>query len=306
MTETIKRISHFGFQNYLRNGWLSLAATFVVAMTLFIISFFLLQTYTIRSTTESVANKLDMSIYINDTPSEEDVATFIAQIKTYPEVKEVTYLNKSQVMDEWNKLHVDEKIKSQVNEQNNPLPRTIKVKAYDPEQLQAIVDNVNKTAFEPNIQNISYRNNRPIIQRLAAQSKQTTRKGIIVSTIFVLITIVFVYNTIRIIIRFRQDEISIMKLVGATDAFVHGPFLVEGALYGVVAGVLTFVALYFYLQNGLSDNAAIIGTGDSSLAEGVFQLFRLHGAIIAGLLSATGVFLAVACSWISVRLHLKH
>lgn len=306
MMQTTGRLVRFGLQNYLRNGWLSIGATVVVAMTLFIVSVFTLQTFTIRSATDSVRNKLDMAIYVNDTPKEEEVVAFVQELKAYPEAKEVLYLNKQQVIEEWNKFYVDQQIKNQVNAENNPLPRTIKIKAYDPEQLDTIADRVNKSPFSANIRNMSYRNNRAVIQQLVSQSKQTVRNGIIVSSIFVLIAIVFVFNTIRIIIRFRQDEIMVMKLVGATDSFVRGPFLIEGALYGMAAGILTLVALYFYLQRGLSESTNLIASSTSLGQNPQFDFFQSHIALIALALIGSGVILAMVCSAISVRFHLKH
>jgi cell division transport system permease protein len=307
MKETARRVVRFGVQNYLRNGWLSIAATLMVAMTLFIVSIFALQAYMIKSTTQTIQDKLDMAIYITDSPSEEAVVAFVDDIKAYPEVREVTYLDKTQVVEEWNKLNVDQKIKNQVNTENNPLPRTIKLKAHNPESLDVIAEKITASKFteEKYIRNISYRNNRPIIQQLVAQSNKVTKNGIIVGAIFTLIAVVFIYNTIKIIIRFRNDEIAIMKLVGATDSFVRGPFIIEGALYGLVAGIITLVALYFYLQNGLSESISAIGNPDTHMAQNVFHVFQANILAIAGTLIASAVLLSVSCSWLSVRHHLK-
>ncbi len=305
MKQSIQRVLRFGIQNYLRNGWLSLAATFIMAMTLFIVSVFALQVYVINATTKSIQDKLDMAVYITDSPSEDDVTRFLGEIKAYPEVREVIYLDKQQVIAEWNKLHVDQKIKSQVNQDNNPLPRTIKLKAYNPEDLDKVADRINQSTMSPNIRNVSYRNNRPIIQQLVSQSKKTTRNGIVVSAIFILLAIVFVYNTIRIIIRFRQEEIAIMKLVGATDSFVRGPFIVEGALYGIVAGLIALIGLYFYIQNGLSEGVSGIATPDAVVAGQLLQVFTHYLPLIALSLIGFAVLLAVLCSWISVHHHLK-
>jgi cell division transport system permease protein len=305
MKETARRIIRFGVTNYIRNGWLSLAATFVVAMTLFTVSVFALQNYVIKSATKSIQDKLDMSVYITDTPSEEEVATFVTTIKMYPEVKEVIYLNKTQVIEEWNKFHVDQKIKNQINAENNPLPRTIKIKTFDPASLDTIATRINESTFAPNIRNVSYRNNRPVIQQLTAQSKKTIRNGLIISSIFMIIAVIFVYNTIRLIIRFRQDEISIMKLVGATDSFIQGPFLIEGALYGIVAGVVTLIALYFYLKNGLSESTTLIASPDALVAEQLLQFFTSHVFLIGAALIGAAVLLAIGCSWVSLYKHLK-
>jgi cell division transport system permease protein len=302
--ENFKRVLRFGLQNYLRNGWLSLATTFILAMTLFIVAVFSLQTYVIKTTTKSIEDKLDMSIYMNDAPSEESVLGLVAEVRAYPEVKHVEYLDKHRVIEEWKKLQVADSIKEHVNEQNNPLPRTIKVQATDPALLDSIADKINVSTLSGELR-MSYRDNRPVIQHLIAQSKKTTKNGIIVSSIFIVIAIVFVYNTIRIIIRFRQDEIAIMKLVGATDSFVRGPFMVEGVLYGVFAGLITLVALFFYLQNGLSESTSVVTSPDSLVAEGLFQFFSDNIVMLGGGLIGLAVILAVLCSSISVHYHLK-
>jgi cell division transport system permease protein len=307
MKETARRVLRFGIQNYLRNGWLSIAATLMMTMTLFVVSVFMLQTYVIKKTTLSIQEKLDMAIYLTDTPSEEEVATFLNEIKAYPEVKEVTYLNKDLVILEWNKLHVDEKIKNQVNAENNPLPRTVKLKAHNPESLDAVADKINGSKFSEQkfIRNVSYRNNRPIIQQLIAQSKKVKRNGFIVSIIFGIVAVVFIYNTIRIIVRFREDEISIMKLVGATDSFVRGPFLIEGMLYGILSGLFTALALYFYLQNGLSESVSSIANPDTLISQEVFTVFKSNLSLITLSLVGSAVFLSLTCSWLSLRHHLK-
>lgn len=307
MKETARRIVRFGVQNYFRNGWLSLAATLMMTMTLFVVSVFVLQTYVIKKTTLSIQEKLDMSIYLTDTPPEEEVTAFVNQIKAYPEVKEVTYFNKDQIILEWYKLHVDETIKKQVNAENNPLPRTVKLKTHNPESLDSVADKIGSSQFSEQkyIRNVSYRNNRPIIQQLIEQSKKIKRNGLIVSIIFGVIAVIFIYNTIKIIIRFREDEISIMKLVGATDSFVRGPFLIEGMLYGILAGLLTVLALYFYLQYGLSESVSSIGNSNTLISQEVFAVFKSNLALIIFSLVSSAVVLSLACSWLSLRHHLK-
>ena len=103
-------------------------------------------------------------------------------------------------------------------------------------------------------------NNRPVIEQLIRQSQKTLRNGVTLGIIFFIIAIAFVYNTFRIVIRFRSDEIAVMRLVGATNHFILGPFLVEGALYGILGAsisvFLIYVLLLFYspqIQNFLGD-----------------------------------------------------
>ncbi len=307
MTHTLERVLRFGVLNYVRNGWLSIAATFVLAMTLFIVSTFTLEAYVTRLATRSIQNKLDMAVYINDTPSEDQVAKFVADLRQLPEVKDVVYLNKDQVIAAWNTLPVDDRIKNQINPENNPLPRTVKIKLHDPTQFDAVHTKIQATDFATggNVRKLSYGDSRPIIQSLITRSQKAIRDGLIVSAIFIIIAIIFVYNTIRIIIHFRQDEITVMKLVGATDSFIRGPFIVEGALYGLLAGLLTLPALYLYIRNGLPESSTVIATPDTLIARELMTVFQANISQVGGSLILFAIALAVICSWFSVRHHLK-
>jgi cell division transport system permease protein len=302
MNETARRIFRFGLINYIRNGWLSLATTVILVLTLFIAATSGLRAYDTHLTANSVKDKLDMSIYVKDDPKEEDVAGFVAKLKVFPEVREVVYLDKAKVLEEWNKFRVSPIIKGQVSDSNNPLPRTIKIKAHDPKDLETIFNRINEDTFAQHISRISYGDNRPIIQGLADQSKQNIRNGLIVTAIFVVIAILFVYNTIRLVIRFRQDEIAVMKLVGASDSFVRGPFIVEGALYGLIAGVITLPLVYYYLQKGLAQNNQL---ADVSTPTQLLDLFIAHLPLLSISVIGGAMVLTILCSWISVHQHLR-
>lgn len=305
MTDSIKRIIRFGVLNYWRNGWLSLASTMVVGITLFVICVFALQLIVIRSTTESIENRLDISVYLEDDLSEDKTNAFIGDLKKMSQVKEVVYLTKSDVLAEWQKLNLDPRIKDKVTADDNPLPRTIKIKANDPTELESLVAQINQSSYVVSIHDISYRNNRPVIEQLISQSQKTMRNGITLGVIFFVISIAFVYNTFRIVIKFRHDEIAVMRLVGATNSFILGPFLVEGALYGLLGGVIACVGLYFFVQNGLTEGISALGTPSDVISAQLAELFdRLRVWLFSGVIAGAMV-ISLTCSWISVRRHTK-
>lgn len=305
MVKTLQRLIRFGFLDYWRNGTLSFSATLIVGVTLFIIAVFSLQSYVIKATTASIQDKLDMAVYLSDNPSEDDVAAFVLEVKSYTGVKEVVYLNKEQVLAEWRGLTIDDRIKNQVSPENNPLPRTIKIKTDDPAELETVAAKISASGFNANIRNLSYRNNRPVIQALNDRAKASVKNGIIVSTLFSVLSILFLFHTIRVIIKFRADEIGVMKLVGATNAFVLGPFLVEAVLHGLIGGILAYVGLWLYLTNGLSSGAAISASTDSLVTQGIQTYFQTHSGILLAELIGTGIVVSLICVWLSLRKHLK-
>lgn len=302
---TLRRLAQFGWKNFWRNSWLSVATIVTLVVTLFTISVFALQTYVIRSQTNILKDKLDMSVYVADGPSDADVQGFANTIKQYPNVSKVEFLDKNAVLQAWNQLQADSKIKDLVTPDNNPLPRTIKIKATDPSYLGAIADKINKSSFAPNVKKISYQDNSAVIQQLTNDAKKSTKDGIILGVIFLLISILVVYNTIRLIIHFRQEEIGIMKLVGANNWFVRGPFYVEGIFYGIFAGLLTVPALYFFLKNNLTAPSTFIGSSQSYVNDQLFSYYQAHLWVIALVLAAAAAVIAVVCTGLSLRRHLK-
>lgn len=301
MFESARRIVRMGVVDWWRNGTLSLSATAIVGVTLFIVAVFTLQVIATRATARAIQNKLDMAVYLSDGPSEDEVSAFVGFVRAVPGVKTVAYLNKDEVMAEWQGLSIDERIKSQVTSQNNPLPRTIKIKTDDPNQLDTVAAAISGSAFAPNIRNLSYRNNRPVIQTLNDKAKTSVRNGGIVSGLFGLISILFLYHTIRLMIHFRADEIRVMKLVGATNAFVSGPLLIEGILYGLFGGLLAFGALWLYIRNGLTAPTA----GDALVGQAIGAYVAARWPSIAGELVGLGVMGAAISVWLSLGRHLK-
>ncbi len=298
---TFKRVIKLGFTNFYRNGWLSLATTLVMSLTLVIISIFVIFNLAINVTTETLKSKMNISVYFYDSATEEQIAIIQSQINKLPEVSEVNYISKEKALEIWNKREINEQIKNLVTNDNNPLPRSIEIKANDPEHLGSIATFLSKDEYKTFIRKVDYQENKDIIKKLNQVIAFSKRLGIILSSVFVVICIVVILNTIRLLIITRKDEIGIMRLVGASNTFIRVPFFVESILYGVLASVLSLIIISI----GLAVMTPFINNylGDLNINFNTF--FVDHLFVIVCLQLLISVTISVVCSIISIQKYLK-
>lgn len=298
---SIGRIIKLGFTNFWRNGWLSLAATFIMTLTLLTISVFLIFNLVINTTTDAIKKKIDLSIYFTDEATDFQINDLQIVLKGRPDVKEVIYLDKNEAFKRWQEMQKNEKIKDLVTEENNPLPRSIEVKTTNPESLEQVANFVSSDTYKSFIRKISYQENKQIIEKLINITNFSRKIGLTLSIIFLVVSILVIFNTIRLTIYTRTTEIEIMRLVGANDSFIRTPFLIEGMLYGIFATIVSLFLIWLGLH--LVSPVITRYLGDVNLNLEGFFLENLPWIAIMELVAA--ILISVICSWISIRKNLK-
>jgi cell division transport system permease protein len=298
---SITRIIKLGFTNFWRNGWLSLAATFIMTLTLLTISVFLIFNLVINTTTDAIKKKIDLSIYFTDEATDYQINDLKIVLQGRPDVKEVVYLDKNEAFKRWQEMQKNEKIKDLVTEENNPLPRSIEVKTTNPESLEQVANFVSADTYKSFIRKISYQENKQIIEKLINITNFSRKIGLTLSVIFLVVSILVIFNTIRLTIYTRTTEIEIMRLVGANDSFIRTPFLIEGMLYGIFATIVSLFLIWLGLH--LVSPMITKYLGDVNLNLEGFFLENLPWIAIMEL--AAAILISVICSWISIRKNLK-
>lgn len=245
---TILRIFRYGLSNFTRNAWLTTAATAVMTVTLLIV----LTTFTARmifsDTISQVRQKLDVSVYLKDDIEQKEVKRFAQELGDVPIVTSVEYISKDQARQRFSEDNKEElgQLEALGELGSNPFPASLRIKTSDPNKLEAL----NSVISKP--ENKTLQSNEPsnsgerkaAIDTIANVSRFTELAGLVTGAIFVVISVMIIFNTIRMAIFNRRDEIEIMKLIGAEKSFVRGPFLVEAGLYGVLAAVISLVLVY--------------------------------------------------------------
>lgn len=299
---TFYRISKMSLISLWRNRWLSLAATFIMILTLVTISIFASLLIVINRTTETLRDKVDMTVYFNDTTSNDQIFAIQNILVSRSDVKSADYISKDKALERWQERNKDnEKIRDIISVTDNPLPRSLEIKTQDPEDLAKIYAYLQGDDYKPLIREISYQKNKNLIDRLVRITTFIKIGGYTLSLVFVLISILIIYNTIRLTIFARSDEIEIMKLVGASDWYVRGPFIIEGVSYGLLGGIVSALILSTALHFIVPFAENYLGASNLNSS-----YLGMNLALIIAMQFAAGMLLGVLCSVMAIKKHLNN
>ncbi len=247
-----KRIVRSGLTNFKRNGIVSVASVLVVTITLSVITSILFTQAILKASLSEIQNKVDVTIYFTTNATPERITVMKNAIEKFPEVASVTYTSREDALKDFRERHQDDYLTLQALDElaDNPLGASLNIMAKDTAQYESIVKLLEgeSTLAKDNaviIDKINYHQNKLVIDRLISIINGARTLGLLVTIVLVLISIVITFNTIRLTIYFTREEINVMRLVGADNKYIRGPFMVEGIVYGVIATLIT--ALMFSL-----------------------------------------------------------
>lgn len=243
---SIYRTIKFSVQNFFRNIWLSIVTVIILVLTLIFISILSGMNLLADRSIQIVKDKVDITVFFITDAKEEDIMKAREYVTAMPEVKSLEYISQTEALVAFKEEHTNDPkiIASLVELENNPLPASIIIKAHDLTQYRTIIEKLGQSDFTDIILKEDFQDSEVIISRISDMSQRTTQVGIGVSVLFVIISFLVAFNTMRIAIYVHKEEVAIMKLVGATNWFVRGPFILEGLLYAFIASVITMSILY--------------------------------------------------------------
>ena len=300
------RILQTGTVNFMRNISISLAAIAVMVVTLSIVLLSLVVSATFSNTVNQITNKIDISVYLKDSVTLPQTDNLLKELKSLPNIKDVQYLSKEEVLRQYEAQNAsNQQLSLAINETSNPLPATIHIKTYDLNKIESVKSFLDK----PNISSLqsnppSYSGSlKTAINNIAHATDVLRKLGVIAIAVFAFISALIIFNTIRMAIFNRRDEIQIMRLLGASTAFIRGPFIVESSIYGLLSAVFSVIIINSIFVTASSTlQASTLGLLDINYATDYFdQKFWLFLSmqILIGIL--IGAFSAV----IATRRYLK-
>ncbi len=300
-----RRVFVSGAHSFLRNTWLSAAATIVMTITLACILVTLFASYTLNNTVKSFTEKIDVSIYFKDEATKDQIDNVSATLRNDSnlEVKEITYISKEDARESFEQQNKDDiKLLQAIAQSGGDLPASIRVKTVDPSKLQEVVKVTRQDKFKEVVDKDSYADDakRTAADRLGNIAKFLRNSGLVASIIFGAISVLVILNTIRMTIFNRKDEIEIMQLIGASKWYIRGPFLVEAAVYGAIAGILALIFFYVLVLG----QAPKLGNYVQEISPTVTQFNKwVWAAVPATIL--IGMLIGVFSSYLAIRKHLK-
>lgn len=294
---TFVRMCRYGVNNFSRNAWLTIAATAVMTITLLIVFMTMSARQVLVDTVSQIKEKVDMSIYLQADTTQEEADAVKTELMKLSSVRKVSYVSAAQAREDNannNKDNID--VLNAIKEATNKLPSTLRINLNDindTTQLDEFVKTnvVLKAHIDPDRAPSFAGERRDAIQNIGRWVGFAEKVGLAASAVFVVISSLIVFNTIRMAIFNRKEEIQMMKLIGADRSFIRGPFVVEAIVYGFIAAIIATGAgiaiLYSSSEKLLSYGVVVQPTIDfvtNYLAIVLLVMILIGGAI--GVLSS--------------------
>jgi len=280
------------WQGFWRNALMSFAATAtMVLMLLLLAGFWIIQTGLLAGL-EFTEQKVEVVAYLQPNTTEEQVATLQGQLEAMPEVDTVTYISRDVALERFR-----ESMEAQGREDltqyldSNPLFASLEVKLVDPSAVRVVGDALREDVAVRNVINIE-----DLVERVLTVTNVLRTAGTVLLLVVGVIVLFIIVNTIRLAVVARAEEIEIMRLVGASDAFIRWPFVFEGAFVGFLGAALTL---------------AVLAASAEPLNQFMVEFFRVLPLEVGSmtrdlvvLVMGAGVGLGILGSWVSVRTYL--
>ena len=246
-----KRMLVAGGKNFIRGGAVSAATVLIMTVTLAIIASLIFLSALLTFTLNTINDKVDVSVYFVTTASESDILVVKDQLEKLPQVVNVSYTSADDALIAFRERHATDQLTLQaLNELGgNPLDASLEVQATAPSQYESIVSFLEASpALSAGgtsiVDRINYAQNKEIIDRLSLAIQATREIGFAVIILFALASILIAFATVRLAIYTAKEEIAVMRLVGASNIYIQGPFVVTGVITGVFAAVVVLIMLW--------------------------------------------------------------
>jgi len=305
---TFKRVLKWGFINFFRNGVVSVATVLVMSLSIFMIGAVVVGGSFVSALIESIEEKVDISAYFKATAGEAEIFSLKTDLERLPDVNAVKYISREEALNLFKARHEGEQVilESLDVVGENPFTASLEISAKDPSKYDSIskflesgrYDNI-LDVDERGEKKITYRQNQLAIDKLTAMLRTARQIGIVLSLVLALVALSVAYSTVRLAIHNAKDEISVMQLVGASRAFIRGPFLVEGIIHGILSAAFTLAIFYPALFFAGQKTKSIFG------GLNIFEYFTSNFFQISAVLFLTGILLGTLSAWVAIRRYLK-
>lgn len=305
---TFSRLFKYGIQNFFRNAWLSIAASAVMIVAITITLSSVILNVTARNAIKELSKDIKVSIYFQEEVSESDREMLRSDLFKNDSVVQVDYITheiaQKRLKDQQDQGFVDQTLALLGSD---ALPESFDVSVNNLDKLEEVGDIARQDKYNkivgqnPDDITLGKTRSKETIKRASGAQRIITLGSIVAAGLFAAVSVLIIFNTIRMAIYTRSEEIKIMKLIGATPSYIRGPFIVEASLYGVIAGgvgsAITYLGVYSLGQR-VSDQREFMETYKFFTDTKVIILM-VSGALV------TGILVGVISSGLAMVKHLR-
>lgn len=290
-----------GWQGFVRDRSATSAALIVMSIVLFLVSSLIMIRGFGNFLIISLQERIDISTYFKETATEGEILQLKDELARLPEVKEVQYVSKEEALKRFREKQQDNEVVMRSLEAvgGNPLSASLSIKAWNPQSFERITGFLANSPFFSVISSVDYEDRGSLIARAGALVNGI-QAGVLATSIAIgAIAVLIAFNTIRLTIYNAKAEIGVMRLVGAANWFIRGPFLMQGILVGIFSTIIA--------QLLLAPVAYFLSGDLESFTQGfnLWNFYKAHIALTLGLQLAAGIGLGILSSAIAIGKHLK-
>lgn len=245
MITLFKRIAQAAWQGLRRNRWITIACVAMMVISLIIFSSVLIFNHASNSLIGMLKNKMDISIYFKTDIPEEDIFRIRDELIGHPEIAKIDYVSRAEALKRFQKRNAKNQAVQKALEElgGNPLSASLDIKAHRPEDYQKIINFINNSNFKNKLITVNLMENQQVLARINKLARGIKLISLAFMSLLTFLSIVISFNSIRMAIYSLRNEVEIMKLVGASNWFIRDPFLLEGALQGLIASLIATAIL---------------------------------------------------------------
>ncbi len=277
-----------------------LATIFVIVMAISLINALFIFQGAVQFLISGLREKVDVSVYFNEDVLEEEILEIKKEIANVPDVKDIRYVSREMASENFIQRYKDNLVLMEALEivEDNPFLASLNIKMEEPSQYDTMTKFV-EDKYQDKIYKVNYYQNKQVIEKLFSISSDIKKFGAIFSLFLSILAILVSFNTIRLAIHNVKEEIEIQRLVGASNWFIRGPFMIQGIIAGVFATAISFVcfaASFYFLNPGLKN---------LFLGFDFFAYFLNNFYVIIAISLICGVGIGVLSSLIAMRKYLR-
>lgn len=304
--------SNFGYSireagHHIRRNWSTcLGAIVTIFLSLFVIGVFVLGSALLNDMVGNVEDRVTIQAFLSDSADQTAVDALQAKIEGWDNVESVTYKSKDQALQEYRETMSNRNAEDAVEalDGENPVPASLIIKLDDPQQVEAVADKLvddadfAAVADDADSPSSSVQYGRETVERLFSVTQWVRIAAIVLVLLLTFVAFVFINNTIRLAISARRREIAIERLVGASNGFIRGPFIAEGAIEALIGALLAILVLHLcsvYLLPQVTESLKFL---DFNLSSTIMT--RTYVALLL-----IGIIIGLFGSAIAMRRYLK-
>lgn len=296
------RVVKFAFQDIGRNLGLSCMTVFILVLMLLSVNTLWSMDAVTKEAVRLVKEEVNISFYLTPVVGDKDVLALQSYVASFPQVMDVKVLTRDDVLHSFQQRHQfsSEVLQALGELGTNPFGPTLVVRTREPQDYKAIIDALSVPEYDKIIDGKSFEGHEDALDKIQAITNKVEQAGLGLSLLFAIIAFLIIFNTVRVAINTQRMEISIKRLVGASNWFIRGPYLVESVLFTAASIVITLGVVYV-ASHWLDVYLGVVFPNNFSLSE----YYNSHLIEVFGLQTLAVLFLTIFSSALAMRRQLK-